>query len=357
MGRRRRWSSSLARRCWSWLLQVPPPDRRLGESVAPRGRQRDPSSARPKLKALADRLERRPEAEADRSSPESSRPRADGPSRFVPLPEVVPARPKARRRRTLASGLEVDRGDPTEAAKALFALADRGRTGRPKLRAALRPGRRVPPGGARPPARPRRGPPAARLRPARRGLGHPVRRPADSAKVTSMHPTYGWVDGDLGPPPRAGRASRPGRRGQKQVRWLPAAEADALHGDWEKPGRSTTEHFRIQTNVPLSEAIAFGRQLEDVPRAVLRAAGRRDRRPTGCRWPSGSRTRRRSASGEPSPHVVYYFATKDEYVDYLAADPGAGHRSRASGSTSPRSRAGRSGSRPTSSATRRASST
>ncbi len=55
------------------------------------------------------------------------------------------------------------------------------------------------------------------------------------------------------PPPGSAHRGRP---------WLPAAEADALRDQIERGWRIETEHFQIQSDVPLSEAIAFGRQLE-----------------------------------------------------------------------------------------------
>ena len=46
-------------------------------------------------------------------------------------------------------------------------------------------------------------------------------------------------------------------KGQRKARWLPVAEADRLRADWNQPWTFTTEHFEIQTNVPLAEAITF----------------------------------------------------------------------------------------------------
>ena len=67
---------------------------------------------------------------------------------------------------------------------------------------------------------------------------------------------------------RLGAASGPRRasgavaKGPERLEWLPVAEADRLRADWNPPWKVTTEHFEIQTNVPLAEAITFGRRLE-----------------------------------------------------------------------------------------------
>ena len=76
------------------------------------------------------------------------------------------------------------------------------------------------------------------------------------------HPTFGWVAADWVPHLDRGELPAPSSRGQKKPRWLPAAEADQLHEDWNSRWRICTEHFEIQTNVPLAEAISFGRRLE-----------------------------------------------------------------------------------------------
>ena len=126
-------------------------------------------------------------------------------------------------------------------------------------------------------------------------------------------PTFGWVPADW--VPHLQRGELPAPRGSKV--WLPEAEADALRRDWRNGWEITTEHFQIRTNVPLSGAIAFGRQLEslhevffalmadligpnELPLArLLRAPGRAPTLP--------DRPKRQ----------VFYFATHDEYIRYL----------------------------------------
>ena len=126
-------------------------------------------------------------------------------------------------------------------------------------------------------------------------------------------PTFGWVPADWVPHLRRGELPAP--RGSRE--WLAEAEADALRRDWRSGWDIATEHFQIHTNVPLSGAIAFGRQLEtlhevffalmadliganDLPLAkLLRSPGQPPNLP--------DRPRRQ----------VYYFATHDEYVRYL----------------------------------------
>ena len=77
------------------------------------------------------------------------------------------------------------------------------------------------------------------------------------------HPTFGWVLADWVPHLDRGELPAPlETRGQKKARWLSAAEADGLRANWSPPWHINTEHFEIQTNVTLAEAITFGRRLE-----------------------------------------------------------------------------------------------
>src|SRR5439155_26058265 len=77
-----------------------------------------------------------------------------------------------------------------------------------------------------------------------------------------LHATYGWVDASW--VPHLEKGELPGRAftNPREARWLPAAEADAQRNTIEKGWRIKTEHFEVLTDVPLSEAIAFGRKLE-----------------------------------------------------------------------------------------------
>ena len=111
-------------------------------------------------------------------------------------------------------------------------------------------------------------------------------------------PTFGWVAGDWVPHLARGELPAPGGGN----RWLPTAEADALRRSWSPPWQIRTEHFEVRTNLPLSEAISFGRRLEDFHQLFF-ALMADVIGPTCSPWPSGSRTRpiRPSVSKRPSP--------------------------------------------------------
>ena len=97
----------------------------------------------------------------------------------------------------------------------------------------------------------------------------------------------------------------PRRKGQNKTRWLSAAEANGLRANWSPPWHINTEHFEIQTNVTLAEAISFGRRLEafhDVFMALLADI-------LGENLPLVRRFKNPSMTGEPEykPHSVYLF--------------------------------------------------
>ncbi len=119
-------------------------------------------------------------------------------------------------------------------------------------------------------------------------------------------------------PPRERRLPPPLARGQSTVRWVPADQADELHSPWKSGWTIFTEHFRIQTNVPFSQAIAFGRQLEsfhDLFFALLADVIESDNR---LPLAQDSATRNWLGKKPGLPHQVYYFKNKQEYVDYLS---------------------------------------
>jgi hypothetical protein len=130
------------------------------------------------------------------------------------------------------------------------------------------------------------------------------------------HAVFGWVPADWVPHLDKGELPAPSARGQTVTRWLAAAAADALRAHRSPPWRISTEHFQIQSNVPLAEAISFGRRLEafyDLFVTVLAdnlgenlAVIRRFRDP--------------ALSGEPRyrQHVVEYFGSKGEYIDFFS---------------------------------------
>jgi hypothetical protein len=128
-----------------------------------------------------------------------------------------------------------------------------------------------------------------------------------------LHPVFGWVPGDW--PAHLERGELPGIVAPgRAVPWLPAAEADALRADFaRRPWQITTEHFELRTNVPLAEAIRFGRRLEDLHDlfftlfADLIEPGRlplarRFRDPEA--WATAGKKR----------HPVWYFASQAEYL-------------------------------------------
>ncbi len=135
------------------------------------------------------------------------------------------------------------------------------------------------------------------------------------------HPIFGWVRADWVPHLDRGELPAPSAtRGQKKARWLSAAEADGLRANWSPPWQISTEHFEIQTNVTMAEAITFGRRLEafhDLFMALFADI-------LGENLPLVRRFKDPSMTGEPAyrPHSVYYFGSKSEYVDYLSPSQG-----------------------------------
>lgn len=303
------------------VLQVPPPltTRSPGTGFAAR-RQEIRTEETTKLKALAARLSRENQPAAAKEVLAAAEPEAaDGPTRFVVLPKVVassvpglatvPARPSGTEpwRAELRTAREA-------AARSLFALAEQAMSSDLKhyaladdcLRGVIA-----------------RQPDDAE---ARRLLGYvPYKGGWATPFVVQMkakgmvdHSTFGWVPATWVPHLEKGELPAPQTRGQRSARWLPAAEADALRAPWEKAWRIETEHFQIQSNVPLSEAIVFGRQLEmfhDLFCSLLADVLSFD-----GRLPLAQRFRDKKQTGDraTTPHQVYYFKDKQEYVDFLA---------------------------------------
>ena len=139
----------------------------------------------------------------------------------------------------------------------------------------------------------------------------------------ARHSIYGWVEsgwvahldrGELPSPYLPGRA----------IQWLPAAQADALRREFAKGWQINTEHFAIRTNVPLAEVIAFGRNLEamhDVFFSLFADLIGSDHPLTNL-----SRPAKTPPGPARKPHRVFYFAEKEEYVQFLLPVQGEGVR-------------------------------
>jgi hypothetical protein len=308
--------------CSSWLVgllvlinQVPAPD--AGEEAG-----RELENARRTIQAreasdltkLASRLSEAGETQAA-AEVRAKLPRASGPdgaTRFVPLPAIVPPQPASKPGAGKAPLDEIQVRSATE----LFKLAKQAAGADPPryslasacLREVL----------VRQPDH----------REARRLLGYATyergwARPyaiQQLKKGLVDHPTFGWVEADWLPHLDKGELPTPPSR--EKVRWLPAADADRLRADWNPPWRIFTEHFEVQTNVPLADAIGFGRRLEafhDLFMSLLADI-------LGDNIPMVRRLHEPTLVGEPAAkrHVVYYFASKKQFVDYLTPTYGAG---------------------------------
>jgi hypothetical protein len=131
------------------------------------------------------------------------------------------------------------------------------------------------------------------------------------------HPTYGWVPRPWVEPLDAGKL--PGLVIPRDVpnQWLPADEADALRADFfDRPWSITTPHFKLRTNAPLREAIAFERRVEqflDLFFSLLGDVIGKERLPLAERFAT-SRTASRSV---PRRYEVWYFAERSQYADYF----------------------------------------
>lgn len=238
-------------------------------------------------------------------------PPKDGPSRFRPLPEVVanatkPATSPNWRAEALAAR--------EAAASGLFALSGRAaKIGRfsladDALRAVLdrQPDHKE----------------------ARRLLGFvphaggwATPHAAEKLKAGWVdHPEFGWVEASW--VPHLDRGELPGLiQPGRPFEWLPTDRADDLRRDIADGWKIETAHFSIRTNVPLSEAIRFGRRLEafrDLFNALL----------ADVLGPNSPLAQRHAAPGPARiptrKHHIWYFASKAEYVHYLKPKHGEG---------------------------------
>ena len=76
------------------------------------------------------------------------------------------------------------------------------------------------------------------------------------------HPTFGWVPADWVPHLDRGELPAPSSKGQKNLAGCRLPRPIGCEPIGAQRWRFATEHFEIQTNVPLAEAITFGRRLE-----------------------------------------------------------------------------------------------
>lgn len=134
------------------------------------------------------------------------------------------------------------------------------------------------------------------------------------------HPVFGWVGKDWVEHLNRGELPAPSKGTQRAVRWLPAKEADQLRSGWNPPWQIFTEHFEVQTDVPLAEAISFGRRLEafyDLFTCVMADV-------LGDNTPLARRLKSPADIAIPAAkaHLVLYFASKDEYVEHLTSRQG-----------------------------------
>lgn len=240
-------------------------------------------------------------------------------TRFVPLPEVVPAKASESGLANVPLKPAAPGGSRTElsvirkqSAGELFALAGRAVAKNPKhyaladlcLREVL----------DRDPDHKE----ARRLLgyvPYKGGWATPYAK-AQFSRGKVFHPPYGWVPASWVPHLEKGELPAPPLEPrQREPRWVTAAEADRLHGDWNHAWEISTEHFKIITNVPLAEVIAFGKQLEDFHELFYSLLAD----VFGDTLPLARRFRDKGATGETitDEHTVHYYATKHEYIDAL----------------------------------------
>ena len=297
------------------LAQVPSPDAGLKASEGLRQAGKAIfETERQKLESLAAKHAGDPTAAAFVKShlPPAARP--DGASRFVLIPEVVPAKP--------AESEVVWREDfqaiRSKSAKEAFTLATKAMSMTPKhyaladslLRAVIE-----------------RDPNHAE---ARRLLGQLAYEGGWATPYAvkqikngmTLHPRYGWVKSSWVPHLENGELPAPGAAPEGKERWLPVKEANDLRKEFDQGWRISTEHFKIQTNVPLDEAIVFGQHLEalhEVFQSLFADV-------IGESVPLAQRFRQKSLVEEKAtkPHSVFYYADRAEYIEAVRPTEGDG---------------------------------
>ncbi len=139
-------------------------------------------------------------------------------------------------------------------------------------------------------------------------------------KKNVNHPTFGWVPADWVPHLDRGELPAPLEQGlRKNLAGCRSLRPTGCTPIGTSRWRFATEHFEIQTNVPLAEAIiirapprGISRPLHD---AVRRYPGRKP-----APHPPFQEPERSQPESLPTTrlHQVYYFASKAEFVDYLS---------------------------------------
>lgn len=303
--------------------QVPPPNAAAMVSEALHAKYRSALDGETRqLEAIAKKL-----AAEDKNAPVSEirklippAPSTDGLIRFDPLAEVVVGKVKGFASVPDGSGRswrgEVD-ATRKQTAKDLFELAKRAATSNPRhyalAEACLRDVI------ARDPNHPE----ARRLLgfvPYEEGWATPFAIGRIKAGMTS-HPVFGWVNAAWVPHLEKGELPARGELSGKET-WLPSEQADAQRREFSQGWEISTEHFKIKTNVPLSEAITFGKSLEtlhEVFESLFADV-------IGENSSLARRFKNPSTVGEiaAEPHFVSYFATRDEYIAHVRPLQGDG---------------------------------
>jgi hypothetical protein len=131
-----------------------------------------------------------------------------------------------------------------------------------------------------------------------------------------LDPTFGWVPDDWIPHLNEGLLPGIITRG-RVIPWLPADQANALRDSIQRGWVIKTEHFEIQTDVPLADAIQFGRRLEALHDAFFLNFGNLvgEKLPLARRFRDPSHVP--STRDDGKRYSVWYFGNKDEYVEFL----------------------------------------
>ena len=135
-----------------------------------------------------------------------------------------------------------------------------------------------------------------------------------------LHPKFGWVDKTWLAHLDAGELPARFDSRQKASAWLPAAQVDTLHENWDKAWKiDTAPHFQLRTNVALADAIAFAGRLEELYElffAEFADVIGPDSLPLARRFA----TKTLQPTRTTEKHAVWYFDTKQEYVNYFRTE-------------------------------------